>query len=434
MRDIAVTLVVGYLLTRILKYPWIGVLTYAWVSIFQPHKHAFGFALSQPYALLIALTTIASMIMHQKEVKFPVNGFTILLFMLPLWMSITTMFALMPDAAADQWVNVMKVFIFALVAAALLRTRKHIHSLVWVLVGSVGFYGVKGGLFTLTTGGGEKVFGPPGSSFISDNNAIAVALTMVIPLMYYLSTTLPRTWMKLATYGAMGLSGIAVLGSQSRGAFLAIGVTTLFLWLKSDKKILTGLLLVILIPVAIGFMPETWEKRMKTTETYDEDMSAQGRLNSWQAAINIANDRPLVGGGFELYSYKVWAKYAPNPLFLNTAHSIYFQMLGEHGWLGLALFLTLGFMTWVTAGRIVRASRNRPDCAWAVTLAKSIQVSLIGYASGGAFVNISYWDLPYYEVLIVMVAYQLVAPKPTAWRTPTPVPARGAEPKPSRAE
>jgi probable O-glycosylation ligase (exosortase A-associated) len=315
----------------------------------------------------------------------------------------------MPEWAFPQWTNVMKVFLFALIAASLLRTRKHVDSLVWILVLSVGFYGVKGGLFTLRTGGGEKVMGPPGSSFVSDNNAISVALIMVIPLMYYLSTIVSRRWMKLGMYGAMVLSGLAVLGSQSRGAFLASAAATLFLWLKSEKKIMVGILLALLIPLAIGYMPESWEKRMWSTQTYDEDYSAQGRLNSWAMAINLATDRPLVGGGFEMYTGWVFAKYAPNPTDVHSAHSIYFQMLGEHGYVGLFLFLSLGVVSWWTARRVIKASRNRPDCAWAGVLAKSIQVSLVGYAVGGAFVNISYWDVPYYEMLILMIVYNLVS-------------------------
>jgi probable O-glycosylation ligase (exosortase A-associated) len=209
-------------------------------------------------------------------------------------------------------------------------------------------------------------------------------------------------------YGAMGLSGMAVLGSQSRGAFLGILVMVAFLWLKSNKKLLSGLILIPVVLLAIGFMPEKWTSRMDSIGDYEQDTSAQGRLNAWQMAFNLANDRPLVGGGFEPYTPKTFEMYAPDPTDVHAAHSVYFQMLGEHGYVGLVLFLSLGMASWMTARRIIKASRDSPDCAWEGDLARAIQVSLVGFAAAGAFVNIAYWDFLYYEIVILMASYQMV--------------------------
>ena len=132
------------------------------------------------------------------------------------------------------------------------------------------------------------------------------------------------------------------------------------------------------------------------------------------AAINIANDRPLIGGGFELYRLEVFEKYAPDPLDVHSAHSIYFQMLGENGYVSLALFLAIGLVAWNTANRVIRRSRLHPDSAWAGSLAQAIKVSLIGYAVGGAFINIGYWEIQYYEIIALMVLNGLLkAPKPS---------------------
>lgn len=125
-------------------------------------------------------------------------------------------------------------------------------------------------------------------------------------------------------------------------------------------------------------------------------------------AINVANDRPLVGGGFELYTRRVFAKYAPDPLDVHAAHSIYFQILGEHGYVGLALFLAIGFVGWLNASRIIKMSRSNAEHAWAGELARMIQVSLIGYAVGGLFVNIGYWENLYYEILAIMVVHNIL--------------------------
>jgi putative inorganic carbon (hco3(-)) transporter len=410
LRDIAVTLMILGLIPFIWKQPWIGVLAWLWVSVMNPHRFAFGFANSFPFAAIIVGVTVVSMLRSRKDVKLPFNTTTALFIMLPVWMCITTFFALEPAPAYVRWKEVMKIFFFIVVGASLINSRKQIDWMIWVIVFSVGFFGVKGGLFTVLTGGTYRVYGPPGDGFMSDNNAIPVALCMVIPLMLYLRSVVSSKWVKRGLMASSVLSAMAVLGSQSRGALLAVLAMAAFLWFKSDKKVMAGLVAMVLIPLIIGFMPDTWTSRMKTIETYEQDTSALGRLNSWKTAINIANDRPLIGGGYELYTLTVFAKYAPDPLAVHAAHSIYFQMLGEHGYVGLILFLALGVVAWVTANRVIKRSRDSPENAWAGNLAKAIQVSLIAYAVGGAFVNIAYWEIQYYEVIALMVMYALLKP------------------------
>lgn len=409
MRDIALTLLIAGLIPFILKYPWIGILVYAWLSLFNPYGFAWGFAQDIPFVMIVAVTTLVGMLFHWKEVRLPINSITILLMLLPFWMTVTLLFALEPDAAYEKWQLVMKVFFFTLVAAALLHSRKQLEAFLWVIVLSIGFYGVKGGIFTLLVGGKYKVYGPPGN-YISDNNGISVALIMTIPLMLFLSNTASSKWIKWGIYAAMALSGMAVLGSQSRGAFLAILAMLLFLWLKSRRKLVLGLVFAPLIPIAIGFMPESWTNRMQTIETYEADEgSAMARLRTWETLINLANDRPLVGGGFEPYAPRTFEIYGVGPHDVHAAHSIYFQMLGEHGYVGLGLFLALVIACWRVSGRLIRASRDRPDLLWADNLARATQISLVGFAVGGAFVNISYWELPYYEMIILMAAHYLVS-------------------------
>jgi hypothetical protein len=50
-----------------------------------------------------------------------------------------------------------------------------------------------------------------------------------------------------------------------------------------------------------------------------------------------------------------------------------------------------------------------PELQWARDLAAMCQVGLIGYATGGAFLSLVYFDLPYYLVLIVVVVDRIVA-------------------------
>ena len=423
MRDLIVTALILASVPFAIRQPWIGVLSYLWVSVMNIQHFGYSFALTLPFAAIVAAATLVGMAVTKDKVGLPINGTTILLIVFPLWMCITYMFALENELDGYvRWKEVMKIFFFIVVSASILKTRKHLEWMIWIIVISVGFYGIKGGLFTIANGGSYRVWGPPGNSSISDNNSISVALVMMVPLMFYLRSIVSQKWLKLALLGGIGLSTLSILGSHSRGAFLAIVVMVLFLWLKSQKKLFLGILIVAVLPLAIGFMPAEWTERMETIKTYDEDESAMGRINAWKVAINIANDRPLIGGGFELYTPKTFAKYAPNPLDIHSAHSIYFQMLGEHGYVGLILFLSIGFVGWLNGSRVIRLSRNNPEHKWAGDLARMIQVSLVGFAVGGLFVNIGYWEIHYYLILALMVMYNIVKPPnaPAVFRRSVP--------------
>ncbi len=178
--------------------------------------------------------------------------------------------------------------------------------------------------------------------------------------------------------------------------------------LKSSHRLALLLGLLILAPAAVTFMPAKWIDRMRTIETYQEDGSAMGRINSWTMAFRLANDRPL-GGGFEAGTPETFERYAPNPTGVLSAHSIYFQVLGEHGWIGLVLFLLIWMLTWWDASWIVRRSKKNPDLKWALQLAAMVQVSLTGYLVSGAFLNLAYWDMPYYLMLAVTITRYVVA-------------------------
>jgi probable O-glycosylation ligase (exosortase A-associated) len=408
MRDLAIIGFVFAMIPFMIKRPWIGVMMWAWISLMNPHAWGWGLANQFRVALVAGVATLIGLLVTRERVKLPFNSTIVLLVLLPLWMTFTLLFAFRFEAALGRWEDVMKMYLFVLVTASVLHTRKHIDILLWVIVLSVGFYGVKGGIFTILTGGQFRVWGPPGKSFITDNNSISVALIMIIPLAHYLAMHTERRVVKYGLYALIGLSCFAILGTHSRGAFLAVMVMAGFLWLKSRQKLLLGLFVAGLLPFAISFMPENWVQRMETVKTYEEDTSAMGRINSWQTAINITKDRPIVGGGFEFYSKEVFARYAPNPEAVHSAHSIYFQMLGEHGYVGLLLFLAVGINGWMLSRRLIAHASGKPEISWAADLARAIQVSLVGFASGGAFVNIGYWELQYYEVVLLMIAWSLV--------------------------
>jgi putative inorganic carbon (HCO3(-)) transporter len=406
VRDILVTLIVFGSLPWVLRSPVNGVLMWVWISVMNPHTQTWGFATAFPFAQIVALTTMFSMLLTREPRRLPWTPLTQVMLAFTAWMCVTLPFSMFPELSLDMWWKVMKIMLMSFVCLMLVKSARDIHRLVWVLAISLGYYGIKGGLFTLRSGGGNRVWGPDGT-FIGDNNAIALALIMVIPLMVFLRRHTARRWLRHGLAAAMLLCALAALGAYSRGALLAIGAMGLVLWVKSRSKLALGAVMLLAVPLLLTFMPPEWSMRMESIRSYQEDGSAQGRLNAWAMAWNLARDR-FFGGGFAIYEGPVFAIYAPDPADLHAAHSIYFQVLGEHGFVGLGLYLLLGVLAWRNAAWIIRHAAPVEALRWAAGLAAMIQTSLAGFAVGGAFLSLAYFDIPYYLVGILVATRVLV--------------------------
>lgn len=412
MRDYGLTAFIGILLPFVFKRPWLGVLLWTWIGMMSPHRLTWGFAYSMPFAAVVGVVTLIAVLMSKEPKRFPFTPVTVTLLLLVLWMNITSLFAIDDTGYTYvQWDKVMKIQLFLAVTMLVMTTIERVEWLVWVATLSIAFFGVKGGLFTLTSGGGSMVLGPSGS-FIEGNTEISLAITMAVPLLRYLQMQSSNRLLRWGLGIAMVLCAVAVLGSYSRGGLLAVAAMGGFLWLKSRNKVVTGIAFAMLIPVLLTAMPEKWFERMSTIKTYEQDGSAMGRINAWQMAFNLAKDRPLTGGGFGAFTDEAFLRWAPNPGDVHDAHSIWFQMLGEQGFVGLGLFVLFWILSWRLAKGIIRDSRTHPDRRWAADLAAMIQVSMIGYWVGGSFLGLGYWDMPYVLVVILVMTRLVIDKQP----------------------
>jgi probable O-glycosylation ligase (exosortase A-associated) len=402
MRDIFITAIIFGLLPYVFKRPWLGILLWSWLGYMNPHRLAWGFAYSLPFSMIVGLVTIVAFMASKEKKSMPWTRETIVLLIWIGWMLFTNFFAFYPDLAWVQWDKVWKIQLMVLLTALIITDRQKLHWLVWVIALSFGFYGVKGGLFTILHGGAYRVQGPSGT-FIGGNNELALALVMTIPLIRYLHLQATRKAVKIGLASAMVLTGVAAIGSQSRGGLVAMVAMGFFLWLKSRNKIVTGFYIAIAVVVMALVMPQSWYDRMNTINTYEQDQSTQGRFNAWHTAFNVAKDR-ITGGGFEMFQGPTFRRYAPDPWNVHDVHSIYFEQMGEHGFIGFSLFLLLGLLAWIRAQQIIKRCKYDPDRKWAADLAAMIQVSLVGYAAGGAFLGMSYFDLPYHLMIILVLA------------------------------
>ncbi len=415
MRDVALFAIIFGAVPFILRHPYVGVLVWSWLSYMNPHRLAWGAAYNFPFAQLVAIVLFVSLLLDKEPKRLPRHFLLFFWFMFLFWVVITTLNAVYPDFAVIELVRFFKIQLIIFLTMMIMYSAERIRMMVWVIFLSLGFYGVKGGIFAAATGGGARVWGPAGS-FVEDNNALAVALLMILPLGYYLVRhEVTNKWLKRGMWIGMFFIALSIVASQSRGAFLSIICVAGYLWLKSDKKMITAIVVFSLLPMMFMFMPESWHERMATIQNYEEDASAMGRINAWVYSVNAANDRPT-GAGFNSWSRETYAMWSPNAQRVLVAHSIYFGVIADQGWIGLGLFLTIFAGTFFLGGRVARVAGKHDEHRWISDLAKMIQVSLVAYGTGGAFLSLAYYDLPWHLVAIVLLLQQLLV-REGVWET-----------------
>jgi len=399
MRDIVLALFIFGTIPFILSRPFIGLLVWSWLGYMNPHRLCYGFAYGFPWVMMIAVLTLVSFAVSKERKKIPMSAVSVLLFVFLAWTGITTLFAAEPASAAEKFQEFAKIMVMVFVTLMMVNTRERMHWLVWMIVVSLGFYGVKGGVFTVMGGGVNHVLGPPGS-FISDNNALALALCMTLPFMRYLQLQASRKAVRIGLGLSMLLTCAAVLGTYSRGGLIGLAIVAGALFLKSRRRLAVVMTMVVVGYAAYHFMPSEWMARMNTLQDARQVNTAETRIQSWKFASNLAVHRPLVGGGFDDYkSSALWTAYAPDGAKQRAIHSIYFRVLSEQGFPGLIFFLMLLFVSWRNCSRIRKMTRGSPEQKWAYDLASMLQVSLVAFMGAGAFLPMTYFDL----------AYQLIA-------------------------
>ncbi len=407
MRDVIVTLAILSSLPYIWLKPHIGIYMWSMISYLNPHRLTWGFAYNFPFAAIIAGMTIVSLLCTKEKKSLPWTPITVVWLIMVVWFSITTMFAMVPEGAMVEWNRFVKIQLFAFFTVMLCQSKARIDGLIAVIALSIGFYGFKGAIFTVLTGGQWSVVGPT-DSFIEGNNEIGFAMVVVLPLVVYLRSQVKKRLFKVALAILIVSMLISILATYSRGALISISVIACYFVLRHKNRIRLLIGLAIFAFAALNFLPDQWMDRMNTIDNYDEDESMGGRFNSWYFAYNLALDHPLMGGGFRVFDPSIYYRYAPDPDDFHDAHSIYFEVLGEQGFVGLALFLLLGLLSFLKTISIRRATKGVESLKWAYDLGLLLQVCLIGFATGGAALGVAYFDLLYHIIGLVVLTSVVV--------------------------
>jgi putative inorganic carbon (HCO3(-)) transporter len=413
MRDLIIFAGVLGMLPFCFTRPFFGLLVWSWLGYMNPHKLAWGLAFDFPFVQLAALFTLVGMLVmylrQSSAVKMHWQRESVLLVMLIAMFVITTFFALRPDLAWPELEKIAKIMVMIFATILLVDGEKRLRYLLLVIALSIGFFGFKGGIWALATGGAHRVFGPPGSS-LSDNTAIALGMIMILPMLFFLAKSEPRRWLRRTLYVTFLLTIIAVLFTYSRGGFLGLAVAlgVIGLGLEFRKKVAVFVIFLLALPFAIQQVPDQLIDRANTIQNYEEDGSAQARFGAWRTAWLIARARPLVGGGFQIINdYQIGKRYNPDIMpGHGGAHSIYFEILGENGFVALGLFLSL-LISAILSARKIRKTAQQAGFYEFCCYGYMLEASLLAYAVAGAFLEFASFDL-FYQVIAITILTKVI--------------------------
>ncbi|WP_072384358.1 putative O-glycosylation ligase, exosortase A system-associated [Novosphingobium sp. NDB2Meth1] len=418
MLNLFLTAFVTAFLAAGVRKPFLFVLAYAYIDIVAPQKVSWGFLQSIPISLIAFMGAVTAWAVAEDKSGIRFSPRQMLLFLLLVYCGLSTRGADFPDEALEKWAWVWKALVFAMFLPLTLRTRLRIEAFTLIMVLSVGVIVIGGGIKTLAGGGGygELKLLVNDNTGLYEGSIISTCAVCVMPLALWLARhgTIFKPGLLVWLF-ALGICFSCLLmpvGTQARTGLICVAVLGVMMLRSVKRRLLYIGAIGALVTIAIPFLPQSYTERMSTIRNHQSDQSASTRVAVWKWTIEYAKTHPF-GGGFEAYRQNVLSYdkiEAENAGDNNTAietqrieergrayHSSYFEMLGEQGYPGLAMWLLLHIMG-VVHMEVIRRSYARntsPELRWVTPLADALQQAQIVYLFGGAFVGIAFQPFCY---------------------------------------
>ncbi|MEI6314959.1 MAG: O-antigen ligase family protein, partial [Syntrophus sp. (in: bacteria)] len=224
--------------------------------------------------------------------------------------------AYMPDKAEDSIWEYFKLLVLYFVILLSIRNEKEFRILLLSFIVIMALYIGKSeweffvnGKHTYRMGirrliGIDETNGSP--------NSFAATIVYSLPFAWVLWKTSSATWVKvsLGCYGIMSLSGVALTGS--RGGMLSVIFFFSLVWMRSKRKVVGLMLIVVVTSMSWIFMGGILQDRFRTL--YDDKInatataSAEGRIEGVKRGIELFSLRPVWGwgtGNFAFATYEI---------------------------------------------------------------------------------------------------------------------------------
>lgn len=393
---------------------FIAYMLWGWAGLISINAYMFGFMAGIPLVQIFALICLTRLLLVREASvgRFQVNRTTIILLLLGLQVLLSATFAY--DKLPRNWEacgNLMKTLLFCLVMPSIVTTRKRVYCMVIMIALGLSFHGMLDGLKFIVSGGSHNATGVK----FGDNNYYAMVLATVIPFLYYLGRYSEAKLARVGIYSILALTVLAIIATKSRGGLLCLVAIGLWIVLNGNKKIAGIFTLVAVATMIMALAPASWFERMNTMKNAGEDNSFMVRVAVWKKSTAIALENPLLGGGlFAVQAPVLYEKFKNSQGlmgFIDTpeaglfaAHSIYFQVLGDLGFIGLLIYMVLLINIFITRWDIKRILSSRGQRVhWGGDLADMLAASTVSFMVGGALLSAAYLEVPYLSFMLIEV-------------------------------
>ncbi len=430
MRDLILILFIGLFVLASFRRPYFMALGYIWVDFLQPQTLTYWFLNSAPVALIMALGALAFYAFFDKKHIFRISLAQVLILLFALYATINTYgWAVVEDHAFEKWDWVWKGLAFSVFLPFVLTTRRRVEAAAFTMILSLSAITISGGIKTLLGSGGYGTvsFLVKSNSGLYEGSTLATVSLAFVPITLWLykhNTIVPRNIItKLATAGIVFAMLLVTVGAEARTGLVAGAILAAMLWLVSKHKVLYAVLMLAAGAAAIPMLPSSFTDRMSTIQTFDEDTSASTRIAVWKWTIDYVADNPL-GGGFGVYrinSFDVDVKRRTGDADnMNVSeftvkenarafHNSIFEVLGELGYPGLLLYLSIIMVALKSAWSLKNArTGDAAGDAWHHDLGQMMVISMLVYLAGSMFVGIAFQP-PYYDLLAITIAASHIA-------------------------
>jgi putative inorganic carbon (hco3(-)) transporter len=392
---------------------------------------------SEPMMLGVLLIFIIKLFYNsQVDQKVWSHPLTIVIGLQLLWMLITSITSDMPLVSFKHLLaRLWFVIPFYILGVHLFRKRSNINLFVWFytvpLIGVIAYTTYNHSLWGFDEQAGHWVMEP----FYNDHTAYGVILALFIPLFF--GFTFGRIYSKTTrflSFLVLVILMIALVLSYSRAAWLslafAVGVLFIVLFRIKFKWILFVSVIFGITFYLFSFQildrleknrqgpSANFVEHLRSISNISTDNSNLERINRWQSALRMFEDRPVFGYGPGTYQFE-YAPYqrAKEKTLISTnagdkgnAHSEYIGPLAEQGLPGMLLvFLLVGTFI-VIAMRVYRRSADRE----VRMLSLSLMLALLTYFMHGTMNNFLDTDkasVPVWGFMAAIAALDIYAGK-----------------------
>lgn len=416
MRDYMMMAAMLFLVPLALRNTFGAYLLWGWAGLMAINTFMYGAMQSPPYVQIFAIVTLTLLMFNRdpERRRFEMDSTSGLFLLFGCHAVLAATFAY-PDVPRN-WelcTNLLKTLLFCLLMPMLVTSRFRIHAMVLMLALASGFHGLIEGLKFVSSGGAHL---SQGNIKLGDRNHTAVMTVMTMPILLYLYQYAQHRLAKFGYIAVLIVNILSVISTQSRAGLLTLIALAMWVVLHSRRKLVGSLLIFVVVLGVIAVAPDSWTNRMDTIKSADEDGSFMGRVMAWKRGSAIALENPVFGGGFhsvqdpsifDYYRYKqgiLGFVDTPVQSYAAAAHSIYFEVMGDLGFVGFFIFLSLLVNAFMTRHAILKMAKNsHVDVRWATDLATLMAGGLMAYMVGGASISAGYFEMPYTMMMLMAV-------------------------------